>query len=233
MICDDIFLERFLYLLPKSKLGYRTHNTPAIPKGVSEEYQQIIRNLLQTTLVQQKQLKGKIILSLSPEALADWQDFQRENEYQLRPSGAFYNLQGWAGKICGFALRIAAILHITKEGDGNTIISSESMANALEIAALLTKHTIAAYGLMNQDQGLQDAKELFSWIVERNTQSFTQTEITYAMRHRKLGKKERLAQALQILIDRNILQSKVNNSTRKPTIYFLINPNLANKRVIL
>jgi len=79
MICDDIFLERFLYLLPKSKLGYRTHNTPAIPKGVSEEYQQIIRNLLQTTLVQQKQLKGKIILSLSPEALADWQDFQREN----------------------------------------------------------------------------------------------------------------------------------------------------------
>jgi len=142
-------------------------------------------------------------------------------------------LQGWAGKICGFALRIAAILHITKEGDGNTIISSESMANALEIAALLTKHTIAAYGLMNQDQGLQDAKELFSWIVERNTQSFTQTEITYAMRHRKLGKKERLAQALQILIDRNILQSKVNNSTRKPTIYFLINPNLANKRVIL
>ncbi|HBY55765.1 MAG TPA: hypothetical protein DEG23_03005, partial [Coxiellaceae bacterium] len=127
------FLERFLYLLPKSKLGYRTHNTPAIPKEVVEEYHEIIRNLLKTTLTphKQSQPKEKVILSLSQDALADWRDFQHEIEYQLRPSGAFYTLQGWAGKICGFALRIAAVLHVAKADAENTTISNESMANAL------------------------------------------------------------------------------------------------------
>jgi putative DNA primase/helicase len=224
------FLERFLYLLPKSKLGYRTHNTPPIPKEIVYEYQQIIKNLLNTTLAKQEQLKEKVVLTLSPEALADWQDFQRETERELRPSGAFYALQGWAGKICGFALRIAAILHVVKANDGNTIISSESMANALEITALLTQHAIAAYNLISIDLTLQDAKELLGWIITRNNQSFTQAEITYAMRNRKLGKKERLTCALGILIDRNILQTKIDSSTRKPTTYFFINPSLMSKK---
>ncbi|MBT7087555.1 DUF3987 domain-containing protein [bacterium] len=226
------FLERFLYLLPKSKLGYRTHDTPPIPKEIIEEYQQTIKNLLNTTFAKQKQQKEKIILNLSPKALADWKDFQRENERQLRPDGAFYSLQGWAGKICGFALRIAAILHVVKTiktNNGNienTVISAESMANALEIIALLTQHAIAAYGLIGADQSLQDAKELFGWIITQNSSSFTQAEITYAMRNRKLGKKERLVSALGVLIDRNILQTKVDRSTRKPTTHFLVNPNL-------
>ncbi len=158
--------------------------------------------------------------------MADWKDFQLENERQLRPNGAFYSLQGWAGKICGFALRIAAILHAAKADDGNTVISSESMANALEIAALLTQHAIAAYSLIGADQSLQDAKELFGWIATQNRMSFTQAEITYAMRNRKLGKKERLTYALGILTDRNILQARIDHSTRKPTTHFLVNPNL-------
>jgi hypothetical protein len=220
------FLERFLYLLPKSKLGYRTHNTPPIPKDIAEEYQQIIKNLLDMTFVKQNQLKEKIVLSLSPEALSDWKAFQQENERQLRPSGAFYVIQGWAGKICGFALRIAAILHAVKADNGNTIISSESMANALEITALLTQHAIAAYSLIGVDQSIQDAKELFGWIITQNSSSFAQAKITHAMRNRKLGKKDRLTCALGILIDRNILQSRIDHSTRKPTTHFLVNPKL-------
>lgn len=220
------FLERFLYLLPKSKLGYRTHNTPPIPREVAEEYQQTINNLLRAIFTKQQQSEEKVILSLSPEALASWKEFQHKTEYQLRPNGAFYALQGWAGKICGFALRIAAVLHVSKMDDVGTVISEESMTRALEIVTLLTQHAVAAYSLIGIDQSLQDAKELFNWIVERSKPSFTQTEITYAMRHRKLGKKERLISASQILIDRNILQSMVDRSTHKPTTYFLINPKL-------
>ena len=223
------FLERFLYLLPRSKLGYRTHDTPSIPKEVIKEYQQSIKNLLKTTLAKQKQLKGKIVLSLSPAALASWKKFQCENEYQLRPDGNFYALQGWAGKICGFALRIAAILHVIKPNDENTVISEGSMTNALEIVTLLTQHAITAYNLIGTDPSRQDAKELFDWATTQNISSFTQTEITYAMRNRKLEKKERLSCALGVLIDRNILQARIDRSTRKPTTYFLVNPKLTHK----
>lgn len=285
------FLERFLYLLPKSRLGYRTHNTPPIPKEVTEEYHEVIRNLLKAiaelnrstemsteteAIGEFKEANEKTVLTLSPEALSDWKEFQQEIELQLRPGGAFYSLQGWAGKICGFALRIAAILHVVEtencsNGSGNSnsnnndnsiyssssnhiksndsndncnhndnkkTISARIMSNALEIVALLTQHAVAAYNLIGIDQNLQDAKELFNWIVEQNKRnkqnkqnnaSFTQTEVTYAMRHRKLGKKERLASALQILIDRNILQSRVDSSTHKPTTHFLVNPLLLNR----
>jgi len=221
------FLERFLYLLPKSKLGYRTHNTPPVPKEAAEKYHELIRNLLKATFFKQKETKEKTILTLSPEALADWKEFQQEVEHQLRPNGVFYTLQGWAGKICGFALRVAAILHVAQiKNDNNTVISKKIMLNALEIAALLTQHAIAAYSLIEADQSLQDAKELFRWVIEQNKTSLTQAEITFAMRNRKLGKKERLTPALKTLIERHILQSKIDNSTRKPTTYFLINPNL-------
>jgi hypothetical protein len=76
---------------------------------------------------------------------------------------------------------------------------------------------------------LQKRYYSFNWITTQNSSSFTQAEITYAMRNRKLGKKERLIRALEILIDRNILQTKTDNSTRKPTTHFLINPNLIHK----
>lgn len=223
------FLERFLYLLPKSKLGYRTHSTPSMPKDITVEYHQVIKSLLKTTFAKQRETE-KTILTLSPEALADWKEFQLEVECQLRPNGTFYTLQGWAGKICGFALRIAAILHVVKEDRENTVISAESMSNALEITALLTRHAVIAYGLINTEQCLQDANELFNWIIAQNNSVFTQTEITFAMRNRKLGKKERLIPTLKILVERHILQIRTDNTTRKPTTCFLVNPTLIHKR---
>ena len=222
-------LERFLYVLPKSKLGYRNHNNPPVPKYLLESYHKTIRRLLDNATKQYEQTKQKITLTLSEVALKDWQAFRCEVERQLRPDGDFYILQGWAGKISGFALRIAGILHVAKEEQNNFSISGDAMARALEIATLLTQHAIAAYNLMGADQCLQDAKELFYWIEHYGNNSFTKSKITYEMRHRKLGKKERLTKALDILVERNILQEQTDRSTRKPTTIFLVNPKLVNE----
>jgi hypothetical protein len=118
---------------------------------------------LKTTFTKPNQSTEKVILSLSPEALANWKEFQQENERQLRPNGDFYALQGWAGKICGFALRIAAILHVAKEnGNNEYVISNISMTSALEITTLLTRHAVAAYNLISAEQFIHDAKELLN-----------------------------------------------------------------------
>jgi len=223
------YFERFLYLLPKSKLGYRTHNTPPISKELVKNYNKLIENLLESTLEKCKQLKQKIVLTLANEASADWKKFQQSIERELRPNGTLYVLRGWAGKICGFALRIAGILHVIKKSDHINIISKETMDSALEIAALLIQHAIAAYDLMGADQSLEDAREVFNWIMSKSYSSFSQTEITRAMRHRKMGKKERLAPALAELIERNILKEQVDYSTQKPTTNFLIHPKLRNE----
>lgn len=77
------FLERFLYVLPRSKLGYLTHNTPSVPQEIAEEYQQIIKKLLASIFAKQKEVKEKTVLTLSPEALANWKEFQHDIELQL------------------------------------------------------------------------------------------------------------------------------------------------------
>lgn len=164
------------------------------------------------------------LLTLAPSAFNNWHEFQKCIETQLRPNEQLSACLGWGGKICNFALRIAGLLHITEHGINSLIISDETMAKALEIAALLSKHAIVAYGLMGIDQATEDAKEIFSWIATQGKLSFTQTEITYGMRHKKSGKTKRLVEAITVLIDRNIISKLEKLPTRKPTTLFHVNP---------
>lgn len=220
--CGNGVLERFLYVLPKSKLGYRTHNTASVPQYLSQIYEQKVKSLLNYSLDNQQQH----ILSLSPDAFAAWQAFQLYIETELRPRGKLSGCQGWGGKICGFTLRIAGLMHIAKGELNVSIIDKETMMNALDLAALLIQHTLAAYGLMGSDQEMEDAKEVLNWILKSNSESFTRTQITTAMKHKGAGKSKRLGEALSILIDRNFIYAHKDFSTVKPTMHYFTNPVL-------
>lgn len=220
-------LERFLFVLPKSKLGYRTHDKPPIPCGVQQAYQtKIISMLDHFSSLERNKSESPQVLKLTSNAYQYWRSFQATIEEQLRPEGVLSSCQGWAGKISGFALRIAGLLHIAAGDLRNLLISDEAMQHALSIATILTDHAIAAFGLMGIDQTTEDAKAIFQWIKINNKKTFTQTEIMLAMRNKKLGKSERLQRALQILADRNIVSLPVKLPTRKPTTLYYINPVL-------
>lgn len=97
-------LERFLYVLPKSKLGYRTHATPAVSEILCQAYQdRIVQLLNQLVLAKTSVHTGKILFTLSPAAQSAWREYQGEIETQLRPAGRFETCSGWAGKMSGFA----------------------------------------------------------------------------------------------------------------------------------
>ena len=221
-------LERFLYVLPKSKLGYRTHATPPVSAMIENAYRTRMRELLdQSSFAEEKKQASPYVLKLAPSALADWRNFQSMIEQQLRPDGKFSSCQGWAGKICGFALRIAGLLHVAEQDIQSLTITDTTMAHALQIASLLTEHATAAFGLMGIDQTSEDAKNVFQWIKSRNEPSFTQSEIVLAMRNKKLGKPERLLKAMQLLHERNIISAPIKlTTTRKPTTLHYVNPML-------
>jgi putative DNA primase/helicase len=218
-------LERFLYVLPKSKLGYRTHDTPSVPEHIVAAYHQKINSLLNYSATLKIGAESQALI-LSAEALQKWQAFQLRIETQLRPGAKFSFCQGWGGKICGFALRIAGLMHIAKHGFGDSLIDKETMANALALAELLADHALAAYALMGADQTLEDAKEIFNYLVGKGAASFSRSEITTALRHRGCGNSRRLSEALPILIDRNILHAERDLSTGKPTTRYYLNPAL-------
>ncbi|VVC76772.1 hypothetical protein AQUSIP_20980 [Aquicella siphonis] len=221
-------LERFLYVLPKSKLGYRTHNTAPLSETITQDYHAKIKSLLDACACSGKDEQPRI-LTLSDGAMHLWKAFQADIEKQLRTDGRLSVCQGWAGKISGFALRIGALLHVAATGTSHPDIPDTIMRNAVEIATLLTTHALAAFNLIGIDQSIEDAKSVSQWIRSRGISSFTQSEIVLAMRNKKMSKPERLQKALMILHERNIVSAPVKLPTKKPTTLYYVNPQLKEK----
>lgn len=219
-------LERFLYVIPKSKLGFRSHNTPPTPPHLIAQYGDVISLLLQND----NHKGAPQPLTLSNDALNSWYAFRQEIELELRPEGTLSPCQGWGGKICGFALRIAGLLHIGQGKQNNCIIDNDTMEKAIYIAQLLCKHARAAFTLMGCDQAVQDAKEIYNWITLQKRPSFTRTELYNTFRNQKFGRKDRLNKAINILIERNILSDPVEVPTKKPTIRYYVNPSLIREK---
>lgn len=228
-------LERFLYAIPKSNLGYRTHNKPPLSKDIEEAYHNKIQALLNKFVGQnnplllhpKQQLQMTQVLTLSPEAYDLWHGFQADTESDLRPDGRLASCLGWGGKLCGYMLRLAGLLHIAKldvEAEVNLTIDYDSMTKAFMLAALLTEHAIAAFGLMGLDQPTADAKLIWQWLKSRQQQSFTQSELLLALRNRRIGKSERLSKALRLLKERNLISGPIKLPTRKPTTIYYVSP---------
>ena len=99
-------LERFLYVLPKSHLGYRTHNTPPLSRNIQAAYDQTIIALLNTqvTAFDTSARETMRILTLSAEADTAWRDFQMQFETELRPEGLLGSYPGLGRKISGIYL---------------------------------------------------------------------------------------------------------------------------------
>ena len=101
------------------------------------------------------------------------------------------------------------------------------MEKATNLARLLMEHAVAAYNMMGADSETNDAKELLEWMKTKRVERFTESDIINAVRNRQMGKKDRLAKALAILTDRNILSiPHMDNSTRKPTEVYFVNPDI-------
>lgn len=159
--------------------------------------------------------------------ILDTLQLQQRIEVKLRPSDKLSGCLGWGGKIYGYALRLAGLLHIAEYESSEVIISDETITNALELTQLLIEHAIAGYGLMGIDQTTEDAKELFHWIVAQGKMNLLNQKLLMHMRNRKLGKAERLNPALETLIDRNILSELIEPSTyRKPITLFRVHPKV-------
>lgn len=215
-------LERFLFVLPKSRLGYRSHNTPPVPLELIHCYEASIMKLLRDHPIGEREIIPKT-LTLEDGALIEWRNFQSHIEKELRPEGSLAFLPGWGGKICGTALRLAGLLHLAS-GSDNLVISLQTMHKALELAALLTKHAIAVYDMMGADLNMTTAKLIFDWIIKNHKKYFTQTDLTRALRNIK---KEMLQSSISILVDRNIIaEPQTISGTTKPKRIYQVNPKL-------
>jgi len=218
-------LARFLFVLPQSKIGYRSGNTKPVPETISSDHDAHIRALLRF----KRPETGPYTIMLSDEASEEWREFAAQVEVSMREGGRFEQIQDWAGKLPGAAARIAGNLHVAELAFGtpaDSKLSIDTMRRALQFAAVLGAHAVAAFDLMGADEALKGARKLWSWIQRERKPQFTFRDCFNALRG-TFPRTADLERPLEVLIERHhvaLLESPPRPG--RPSRIYEVNPKL-------
>ena len=138
-------------------------------------------------------------------------------ETELRPEGLLGSYPGWGGKLAGFTLRLAGLLHVAEYGLVEQDIHAATMQNALRLVEVPSPSCLDRVSMDVSGFPCDDAQIVWQWIQTRSQGSFTQAEIRFALRNKKQGQSERLMKALARLQERHLISPPVKLNTRKPT----------------
>lgn len=165
-------LARFLFLLPKSLVGYRTGTTPPVPAFVRSSYANGIRTLLDAAPpARLGTCKEPRTLSLADSAQKAWHNFFLKVDRGMRAGERFEHCRDWASKFPGAIARIAALLHLADTVDpvegtlrSEAQIGAETMDRALRLGRFLAEHTLAVYHFVGADSSQAEALKVLGWL---------------------------------------------------------------------
>lgn len=202
-------LGRFLYLLPPSPLGYRTLESVPVPESALNAYIAGIRAMLDGEPAPNEHGNEQPhLLRLSNEAYSEWHDFAKTIEVQMRPGGDMEHFTDWAGKAPGAAARLAGVLHGIKHAHDKpweAVITAETMIAALEIIAVITRHSLATLDMMGADPTIAAARHVWDWIERGRLSSFTVREAFNALRG-TFPRVQHIRDALEALEERGYVE---------------------------
>ncbi|MCG7926289.1 MAG: DUF3987 domain-containing protein [Candidatus Thiodiazotropha taylori] len=202
-------LGRFLYLLPPSPLGYRPLQSNPVPEGVCDAYAAGLRAMLDwEPFIDEHGEERPHLLRLSKEAYAEWYAFAQAIEAQMQPGRELEHFTDWAGKAPGAAARLAAVLHGIKHAHGTpweAAITAETMTAALEIMAVISRHSLAALDMMGADPTIAAARLVWDWIERGRLERFAVREAFNALRG-TFPRVAMLREALEALEERGYLE---------------------------
>ena len=218
---------RFLYCIPRSKVGERKYRTKPVPAETYHRYQQCIKDILaDEPFVQPEEM------ILSPEADRMLEEFSESIEPKLKTD--YSEIADWAGKLVGSTVRIAALL-CRAEGIKSCdhpgareqfIVSGEVMANAICIGKYFIEHAMSAFSLLGADEGIKNCKYVLESIRNAGLSEVSRRDIMRLCRRFKT--KEAAQPVIDQLIEYGYLAHKPavrqsGNSKTQRGIY-LVNP---------
>jgi hypothetical protein len=217
-------LGRFLYVMPKSKIGLRTLEEPPISQEVVIQYRQIVKTLLNLRQTKDKQQLRN--LKLSVEAYQKWKEYAKLIEKLMGEEiGKLTHMTDWAGKLAGAIGRIAGLIHCMRYANDNPVdheISFTDMHAAVKIGHCLTSHAIAVFDLLHQDGVVPIGRQLLNWI---KYEKRTQFKFRDLQRKFRRFKKNELEPVLTLLKEHEILQEwEYKPDNGRPSRLFEVNP---------
>lgn len=226
-------LGRFLYLLPPSPLGYRALQSNPVAEGVRDAYAAGLRAMLDWEPVTDEHGEQRsYLLRLSDEAHAEWYAFAQAIEVRMQPGQELEHFTDWAGKAPGTAARLAGVLHGIKHAHGTpweATITAETMTAALEIMAVINRHSLAALDMMGADPTIAAARLVWDWIERGRLARFTVREAFNPLRN-TFPRVAMLRDALEALEERGyleVIEPPRDGPGRPPSPVVRVRPEIA------
>jgi len=138
---------RFLWALPKSRVGSRTLEPAKVNVYATQAYHNAIVAMARVGYGHDG---PPARLQLHADAYAVWKPFERELEPRIGPEGDLRQIKAWVSKLPGAVARIAAVCHVGEhlERAVDTPVSAATMTAAIELGRALIPHSVAAHRLM-------------------------------------------------------------------------------------
>ena len=223
-------IGRFLYFIAQSRLGHRSIETAPIPYDTEKAWERVVNHLLNLPwALDEHNEKIPYTIQLEPAAYGLWKLFAEKIEEKLRPGGEFEHMTDWAGKFPGQAIRIAGLFHVaTVEKPHSTLLSGDTMQNALNLALILADHAKAAFTLMGTDSSQECAKAILRWILRDRVERFSARDAFEKVKGR-FQKMEQIRFGLSLLEERFFIfpvAETCQGPGRKPSPNYTVNPHL-------
>ena len=226
-------LGRFLYCLPRSRLGRRLIETAPVPNTTEAAYRSLVLRLLETPWAK-NEYDARIphIIRLSKDAYRIWLEFAETVEIELKEGGQFEALRDWAGKLPGQAIRIAGLYHVAvSTNPAQEPLNKNTMSQALKLASVMADHARAAFSFMGSDPSIECPRKILRWIKYENISRFTARDAHQAVKG-TYPKMTEVAPGLQILQERYYIRlaesENRSGAGRKPSPVFEVNPHAHN-----
>lgn len=227
-------IARFMFAVPQSRLGFRSHRPTPIPSQVSVRWSSVVQRML--AIEQRENDFGKpkpLTLYLSPEAYRLWKPEQLANELDMRPGNTWASQAAWASKYPGAVLRIAGILHVALSVDQSLDPSLEDVPGSTMKAAVLLgqkikAQTLKTFGVMALNDDQRFARKILEWVQRDGVEQFTGREA--AIHCNSAGSSRELDGAFTLLAERGWIRKGEKQQPEgggRPTQPWRVHPEIA------
>ncbi|MFC4034573.1 DUF3987 domain-containing protein [Streptomyces polygonati] len=176
-------MARFIFAMPTSRVGDRSYDSEPIPLEVSAAYNHAIIRMMQA-IHDDPEYR---VMSLDPAAQALFRAFWEALEPRHKAHGDLAAVEGWAKKLPGQVLRIAAVLALFEEPT-TLIVSGGVMDDAISLVPYLIQHARLVADLMSEERQskLGPARAVLDWVRRADQRGrFAAKDVEKAVRGQK------------------------------------------------
>lgn len=221
-------LARFLYSIPKTRVGTRATDSDPVPDTTRARWEHLIERMLST------KIDEPIDLRFSDEARQGWRELAGWIEPRLAEFAQMGDIQDWGLKISGAIVRIAALFSIFRINAQRSDLKSPipiyvevgEFYEACRIGKYLIPHAQAAFSVMGMDPKFSAAKQMLRCILKHRWTSFSRSQLQNALRgSERFRLAESLDKPIDMLMQRHFLrESPQSSGVGRPKTEYQVNP---------